>query len=119
MDLDWTDFPDAPQAGAFLCELGEIPHKGVLSKTLNGFPFLVVLAKGAPLAFVNACPHQFLPLDQRSEKILSADGLHFLCSNHAASFRIKDGQGTEGEGIGCQLAAIPATLRGTQIFIAI
>ncbi len=110
MHLDWTDFPDAPERGAFLCDLADIPDNGVLSKDLGGYPILVLLVDGAPRAYVNACPHQFLPLDQRSNKLRSADGLHLLCSNHTAIFRADDGMGTAGEGEGCQLSLIPTTV---------
>ncbi|MFT4715954.1 MAG: nitrite reductase/ring-hydroxylating ferredoxin subunit [Paracoccaceae bacterium] len=110
MDLHWTDFPDAPTSGAFLCALDEIPLDGVLSKDLNGFPFLVVLVGDTPHAYVNACPHQFLPLDHRGGELLTADGVHLMCSNHSAMFRVLDGQGTSGEGVGCRLSLIPTTI---------
>lgn len=107
MQLDWTDFPDAPEMGAFLCALADIPKGRVLSKSVNGFGFLALVIDGTPRAYVNACPHQFLPLDQKGNNLLSADGLHLLCTNHSAVFRAMDGQGTAGEGLDCALSAIP------------
>lgn len=117
MQLNWTDFPDAPDAGAFLCGLGEIPEGGVLSKSINGFGFLALLVGGSARVFVNACPHQFLPLDQRQEQVLSADGLQLLCSNHSAAFSVQDGRGIAGEGLGCRLSLIPIEKIGDGIFV--
>ena len=117
MQLDWTDFPDAPEMGAFLCRLDEIPEHGVLSKSVNGFGILALLVDGSVRVFVNACPHQFLPLDQRQDQVLSADGSHLLCSNHSAAFSAQDGQGISGEGLGCGLSMIPIEQVDDRIFV--
>ncbi|HBN30601.1 MAG TPA: hypothetical protein DD416_05110 [Rhodobacteraceae bacterium] len=117
MMLDWTDFPDAPQSGAKLCDAVDVPDAGVLSVLIDDFPVLVMFAGSAVRAFVNACPHQFLPLDLRAGEILSVDGQHLLCSNHTAMFRASDGLGVAGEGLGCALSAIPVEIRGAGIFI--
>jgi len=117
MHLEWTDFPDAPAPGAFLCDITEVPDVGVLSTSVGDFPVLVLKSGSNMLCYVNACPHQFLPLDQRGGEVLSADGLHLLCSNHSAVFRISDGQGTEGEGLGCRLSLIPTEIKSNALFI--
>jgi len=61
-------------------------------------------------AFVNACPHQYLPLDHRGNSILSADGTVVRCTNHGAGFCISTGQGVEGLGIDHQLDAVPVCI---------
>ena len=117
MNLDWTDFPDAPELGAFLCELTEIPKGVVLSKVVEGFPILALYVDQTPQVFVNACPHQFLPLDQRDGELLSNDGRHLMCTNHQAMFRVSDGQGTAGEGLGCRLSLIPSVIIDNNLYI--
>jgi len=117
MMLDWADFPDAPAPGTRLCGLDQLPDSGVVSIDPQGFPVLLARLNGAVVAYVNACPHQFLPLDLRQSDILSTDAAHLMCSNHAALFRLSDGVGTAGEGLGCALSAIPVVLRDGGIWI--
>ncbi len=62
---------------------------------------------GTLAAYVNACPHQYLPLDHRGANVLSADGTVLRCTNHSAGFRVEDGIGVEGLGLNCALDAIP------------
>ncbi len=79
----------------------------MLSTFVGGFPVLALRSPGGYRAFVNACPHQFLPLDQRSSSVLSSDGSRLMCSNHQAEFRAADGTGVAGHGLGCTLSRIP------------
>lgn len=118
MDLHWSDFPDAPQVGAFLFALGDIPEGGVLSRVVDGFPVLAMMVGGLPKVFVNACPHQFLPLDHHGDQLLSEDGEHLLCTNHSAKFRARDGEGIAGEGLGCRLSVVPVVVRGKDVVVA-
>lgn len=71
---------------------------------------IVALVSGSPVAYVNACPHQYLPLDYRNDRILSADGALLRCSNHSAGFRLSDGQGVEGFGQGACLDPVPVSV---------
>jgi nitrite reductase/ring-hydroxylating ferredoxin subunit len=61
-------------------------------------------------AFVNACPHQYLPLDHRGDSILSADGTVIRCTNHGAGFCASTGHGVEGLGIDQQLDVVPVRI---------
>jgi nitrite reductase/ring-hydroxylating ferredoxin subunit len=117
MSLAWTDFPDAPALGASLCQAADLPETGVLSLQLDGYPVLLLRLGGTLRAYVNACPHQFLPLDHHGDNLLSADGKHLLCTNHAAVFRADDGIGIEGEGLNCALSPIPVVVVAGQIVI--
>ena len=109
--LTWQDFPDAPALGHQICAVADIPRDGVLSLSLEGYPVLILGSATGPKAFVNACPHQFLPLDQRSTSVLSTDGKRLMCSNHQAEFDITDGAGTRGFGLGACLALVPTQLQ--------
>ena len=47
-------------------------------------------------AYVNACPHVWLPLTFRSPRLLSEDGERLTCSNHLAEFAVDDGRALSG-----------------------
>jgi len=106
--LGWQDFPGAPPLGKVICAVSDIPRGSVLAVLLGEYPVLILMVGPHIKVFVNACPHQFLPLNQRSNNILSSDGQRLVCSNHLAEFGSSDGQGRTGFGIGSCLATVPS-----------
>ncbi len=90
-----------------VCEASHVLNARSLSIDLNGFPVLLARSGDHIFAFVNACPHQFLPLDYRRGSVVSADGKALLCSNHQAGFDLESGEGVSGFGIGCALDPVP------------
>lgn len=106
----WRRYRGAPGEGTALCRLEAIPQPGTLGVSVAGFPVLLARSGDLLRAYVNACPHQFLPLDHRGDRIISADGTVLRCTNHAAGFRLEDGEGVEGLGLGCALDAIPVSV---------
>lgn len=110
--MSWTDYASAPEPGTRICARAEID--GALSVSVETgrgrFPMLLVETDAGLRAYVNACPHQYLPLDHRGGKLLSANGAKLLCSNHAAQFDAATGEGVAGEGLGCALDAVPVTI---------
>ncbi len=89
--MHYTDFPEAPASGTVLCEIDDIAG-GLHSACLGGFAYLVLDSADGPRAYVNACPHQFLPLDHRGDQVVGADG-RLLCTNHNAAFDAQTGEG--------------------------
>lgn len=118
MSEAWKSYPGAPPVGAVLCPADDVPERGVLSLEIGDFPVLVVRKSGGFLAYVNACPHQYLPLDFRSKQVLSADGEKLICSNHDAVFDLETGAGIGGYGQGCELDAIKVVLHMGHVVIA-
>jgi len=114
----YTDFPDAPVKGAVLCALSDIPTDGFFSGTAGGFLFVAVQTGQGPKVYVNACPHQFLPLDQRGLEVRGADGHTLLCTNHNAAFDLETGEGTKGFGMGCRLTPVPVEISGGDLVVA-
>ncbi len=112
--MHYTDFPDAPVNGTVICAVHDIPEGGYIAKMLGEFPVLVV---AGPRAYVNACPHQFLPLDHRGQEVIGADGTSVLCTNHGASFDLKTGAGTGGLGLGCALTPVPVHISRNNLII--
>ena len=69
---------------------------------------VLVVRRGAGLrAYLDLCPHQFLPLTWRGRRVLSADGERLRCSNHGAEFAVEDGRGVSGPGSACGLTRVP------------
>jgi nitrite reductase/ring-hydroxylating ferredoxin subunit len=107
MNDNWKTYPFAPAEGAVVCAASDVPQPGTRSVELGGYPILLACSGGPIVAYVNACPHQFLPLDYRSASVLSADGRILRCSNHEAGFDLATGAGVDGFGAGCALDPIP------------
>ncbi len=103
----WKSWAGAPLPGNSLCSRSDIPEGGTLCLVQDEFPIVLVRKGDRISAYVNACPHQYLPLNHRGEKLLSADGAILRCSNHNAGFASDTGEGVEGLGIGACLDAIP------------
>jgi len=69
---------------------------------------VLVVRRGAELrAYLDLCPHQYLPLTWRGRRVLSADGERLRCSNHGAEFAAADGRGLSGPGSACGLTPVP------------
>jgi nitrite reductase/ring-hydroxylating ferredoxin subunit len=107
----WTDFRDAPAPGTVLAASKDV------QESLGAFAVLLTRV-GALKAYVNACPHQYLPLNHRGEQVMSADGKTIRCTNHSAGFDAATGNGTEGLGQGCALVPIPIEQAAQNIVVA-
>lgn len=106
----WKGYRHAPAPGTAIRPLADMPEPGTLCLDLAGFPLLLVRAGGALRAYVNACPHQYLPLDHKGARILSFDGRMLRCTSHAAGFLAETGEGVEGPGAGLALDPVPVSV---------
>jgi nitrite reductase/ring-hydroxylating ferredoxin subunit len=114
----WKSYSGAPSEGTFICPLQDVPDDNTLCLEINGFPVLLLRRGDDIRAFVNACPHQYLPLNHKGVRLMSADKTILRCTNHSAGFRADTGEGVEGFGIGECLDAIPVTLDNGMISVA-
>ncbi|MDQ1899520.1 Rieske 2Fe-2S domain-containing protein [Paracoccus sp. WLY502] len=115
--MAWTDYSSAPAPGTPVCKAAQVGC-GVLSLSVTtgrgAFPLLLLRAGGDLRAYVNACPHQYLPLDYRSDRLVSADGTMLMCSAHGARFDILTGAAVAGAD--CGLDPVPvAVVDGTVV----
>ncbi len=105
--MGWRDYGSAPAPGTAICRADAV--KEVLSVEVPGpagaFPLLILRRGGGFRGYVNACPHQYLPLDYRGPQILSADGAKLMCTAHGALFDAEDGAAIQGTD--CALDAVP------------
>lgn len=110
--MTWQMLSSAPPAGTRICARDAV--RGAIAVTVEtergGFPMVLVETGSGVRAYVNACPHQYLPLDHRGPQILSADGTRLMCSNHGAMFDAATGQGVSGHGLGCALEPVPVRM---------
>lgn len=106
--MNWQEFPGAPPTGTVITSKGnEVADGSVHCISVGDFNIILVYREGTFRCYVNACPHQYLPLNHRSENVLSACSHLLRCSNHGAGFDLLTGVGKEGFGIGSSLIAIP------------
>ncbi|RCV86564.1 Rieske (2Fe-2S) protein [Billgrantia montanilacus] len=114
MTQAWQQYRSAPALGTRLARLDEVNVGSTHSLTLKcekgSFPLLLVRLDDTLLGYVNACPHQYLPLDQRGSRIISRDGETLRCTNHDASFSSRTGEGIGGFGVGCKLDPVPVSV---------
>ncbi|UBR51682.1 Rieske 2Fe-2S domain-containing protein [Halomonas sp. FeN2] len=91
----WRNYANAPKEGAIICPSNVIKegkaHYMEMMSNDESFPVIATRLNGRIYCYVNACPHQYLPLNYRSDNIISSDGHRFLCSAHGAVFDIKTG----------------------------
>jgi nitrite reductase/ring-hydroxylating ferredoxin subunit len=113
----WTDLASAPAAGTDVCARDAVRGAVALEvATERGrFPLIVVETAAGLRGYLNACPHQFLPLDWRGGSLLSADGTRLMCSNHGATFDAATGCGRQGFA-GC-LDAVPLAEQAGRVVI--
>lgn len=65
--------------------------------------------RGRWLAYLNECRHRALPLDLGASSPMSDDGLHLLCHQHGALYRLDDGLCVVGPCAGERLSPVAVT----------
>jgi nitrite reductase/ring-hydroxylating ferredoxin subunit len=91
--------PAAPQplrAGDILCRLSEIAEPGskgpfIVELDTEEIEIFLVRTDGNVRAFVNVCPHRYLPLNWKNDSFLTLDKTRILCVVHAALFDTDSG----------------------------
>lgn len=115
----WKNHSNAPAVGQLICNENEIVNNSFKSLIINDYPIILTKTKNAINAFVNMCPHQYLPFDYQGNSVISKDGLSIMCSAHGAKFCINSSKGTDGFGIGHTLEPIPICINDSgNIYIA-
>ena len=102
---------NVPAVGTFICNMEDLDNPGARGFTFgNGssaFKFFIVRQGDEAFAYVNECPHAFLPLNRITTKFLTLNEEKILCAAHAAIFQIEDGLCTGGPCAGKSLLALP------------
>ncbi|QEM83839.1 Rieske 2Fe-2S domain-containing protein [Halomonas binhaiensis] len=108
----WRSYRSAPPSGTRVlkaCEINAGESRCVSVESENGrFPLLMVRSsEGKLYSYVNACPHQYLPLDSRGDKVLSQDASLLICTAHQATFQVHSGECISGPSTGEALDPVP------------
>ena len=94
----------------FLCRVDELARTGARSIVLGEDPdtldVLVVQTAHGRRAFINSCPHQFIPLETFPDWVFTEDRRHLVCSGHAALFVPETGLCVEGPCAGDSLQSL-------------
>jgi nitrite reductase/ring-hydroxylating ferredoxin subunit len=95
------------RSGTVLGPLEALADGEVTEHSIDQRLSVLLVRRGAEVrAWRNLCPHQWLPLTYRSDRILSADGTRLRCSNHGAEFSIDDGTAVDAT-LPCGLEPVP------------
>jgi nitrite reductase/ring-hydroxylating ferredoxin subunit len=63
----------------------------VLGEGADELDIVIVNSDGNARAYINCCPHQFIPLETFPNHFLTADKRHLVCSGHGALFELHTG----------------------------
>jgi nitrite reductase/ring-hydroxylating ferredoxin subunit len=120
--MPWYERPHAPVAGTGLCRVLDIPDgqgkELVFGTGKRAFRMFAVRRGSAVWAYVNACPHFQVPLNHRPDSFVNASATLIRCAAHYAMFRFEDGHCVDGPCAGESLEAIPISIDGDEIRIA-
>jgi len=72
----------------------------ILGEGEDELDIVVVQVNGARHAYINCCPHQFIPLETFPNHFLTEDKKYFLCSGHGARFQLDTGKCVAGPCLG-------------------
>ncbi|WP_174292341.1 Rieske (2Fe-2S) protein [Sphingomonas bacterium] len=101
----------ATPAGVTLGSLDAVPDGGtrnyVLQLRAGRFHGFVIRRGDRVYGYVDRCPHAGLPLAQKLDRYLTADGRYIACSWHGALFDPSSGLCVGGPGAGQRLTEWP------------
>lgn len=115
--------PDV-RPGGILCPLDALADPGarafkVVFDDGHAVGIFVVRRGAGAFAYVNVCPHQFLPLNWSGDMFLGFAKRHIVCIHHGAAFDIETGAALGGPvPPDCGLRPVPVTVEGGAIRLA-
>nr|WP_314557905.1 Rieske (2Fe-2S) protein [uncultured Pseudomonas sp.] len=122
MDFDWQSEPNAPAPGAVLCALEDLQSETVREVRVGEeAPFRVLLyRKGDQVrAYVNRCPHHWIPLNKAPDQFLRWADDEIMCVHHCAVFNlVEEGTCTMGPCQGSNLIGVPVRVQRGSVVIA-
>jgi nitrite reductase/ring-hydroxylating ferredoxin subunit len=110
------------ETGVFLCRIDQLADPGtwnvVLVEGEEELDIVIVQTKGARHAYVNCCPHQFIPLETFPNHFLTEDKRFLVCSGHGARFELATGACYSGPCLGEGLDRLAIEERDGAIYLA-
>jgi len=90
----------------------------VLGAGEDELDILIVQTKGARHAYINSCPHQFIPLETFPNHFLTEDKSHLICSGHGAQFALSTGMCVKGPCLGKGLDSLAMLENDGALYLA-
>lgn len=116
--------PEQPvvKPGDALCRLEELENPGsrgfIMLREGEEEEIFVIRDGAEAFAYVNICPHRFLPLNWKPDVFLNFQKTRILCVVHAATFDMRDGSCLGGPCPGQGLETIPLRIDNGVILLA-
>lgn len=105
----------------FLCRIEELAKTGARTITLGAGPdaldVLVVEKDGARYAYIDSCPHQFIPLETFPDHVFDEDHERLVCSGHWAQFEPETGLCVSGPCEGERLQALTIAEKDGAVYL--
>lgn len=112
----------AVKPGDVLCRLDELENPGsrgfIMLRDGEEEEIFVIRDGAEAFAYVNICPHRFLPLNWKPDVFLNFQKTRILCVVHAATFDLRDGSCLGGPCPGQGLETIPLRIDNGVILLA-
>ena len=118
MNVNWQSLPNAPATGELLCSLQELEPGsirefvfGVASTAGPAFRLIALRHASGVEAYVNQCPHHWLPMNRSDGSFLHWSDHELMCAHHSAVFNLLDaGTCIMGPCQGSNLTRVPVTI---------
>ena len=106
----------------FLCQIEGLADPGtknvVLGEGEDELDIIIVQCAGTRHAYINCCPHQFIPLETFPNHFLTADKKQMVCSGHGARFALTTGECVYGPCFGRSLTRLVIEEKDGAIYLA-
>jgi len=106
----------------FLCRTADLADPGTANVVLGSgedeLDIVIVKAAGRVRAYINCCPHQFIPLETFPNHFLTEDKRHLVCSGHGALLEVGTGFCTHGPCAGMALDPLRTVERDGSLYLA-
>jgi nitrite reductase/ring-hydroxylating ferredoxin subunit len=106
----------------FLCRIDELDDPGTRNVLLGAgedeLDIVIVQSKGARYAYINSCPHQFIPLETFPNHFLTEDKRFLVCSGHGARFHLDTGKCYSGPCLGRGLDPLAIAEKDGALYLA-
>jgi len=114
-----SEIAGGPKAGDIFCALADIEDgraKEFSYRAGDDVQEIFIQRMGdAVFAYVNSCPHAYIPLNITEGVFTEKSGKYFMCQNHGALFDIKSGECLAGPCNGQSLVNIEIDLKDGNI----
>ncbi|HXJ01166.1 MAG TPA: Rieske 2Fe-2S domain-containing protein [Micropepsaceae bacterium] len=106
----------------FLCRIDQLKDPGtwnvVLGEGEAALDIVIVQTRGARHAYINSCPHQFIPLETFPNHFLTDDRKYLVCSGHGARFELATGACYSGPCLGRGLDRLAIEEKDGALYLA-